>query len=84
VRQRGHCRVGDCIFSYGKGNKNNQSVTDFFGHHTKVLAVKRVEFVSDKMSYMVLRGRWYNIIVLNVHAPIEEKSEDSKCSYEEQ
>jgi hypothetical protein len=30
--------------------------------------VKRVEFISDRMSYIILRGRWYNIIVLNVHA----------------
>jgi hypothetical protein len=33
---------------------------------------------------MVLRGHWCNIIVLNVHAPTEEKSDDSKDSlYEE-
>jgi endonuclease/exonuclease/phosphatase family metal-dependent hydrolase len=33
---------------------------------------------------MLLRGRWCNIIVLNVHAPTEEKSDDSKDSlYEE-
>ena len=30
------------------------------------------------MSYIVLRGRWCNIIVLNVHVPSEEKSDDSK------
>jgi len=37
------------------------------------------------MSYIskILRGRWYNNI-LNVHAPSEEKSDDSKGSiYEE-
>jgi len=28
-----------------------------------------------------LRGRWCNIIVLNVHAPREEKSDDSKDSF---
>jgi exonuclease III len=33
------------------------------------------------MSYMVLRGRCCNIIVLNVHAPTEEKSDDSKDSF---
>jgi len=32
----------------------------------------------------VLRGRWRNIILVNVHAPSEEKSEESKDSlYEE-
>jgi hypothetical protein len=36
------------------------------------------------MLYIILRGYWCNIIVLNVHAPSEEKSDDSKNSiYEE-
>ena len=47
-------------------------------------AVKRVEFVSDRVSYKVLRGRWFNIIVLNVHAPSEEKSYESKDSFYEE
>jgi hypothetical protein len=29
--------------------------------------VKRAEFVSDRMSYILLRWRWCDIIVLNVH-----------------
>ena len=28
-----------------------------------------------------MRGRWCNIIVLNVHAPSEEKSDESKDSF---
>ena len=55
-----------------------------FLHHTIVSAVKRVEFVSDRMSYIVLRGCWCNIIVLNVHAPSEEESDDSKDSFYEE
>ena len=37
-----------------------------------------------EVSYIVLRGRWYNIIVLNVHAPSEDKSDDSKDSFYEE
>jgi hypothetical protein len=44
-------------------------------------AVKRIEFVSDRMSYVVLTLRWCNIIVMNVHAPSEEKSDDCKDSF---
>jgi len=33
------------------------------------------------MTYTGLRGCWCNIIVLNVHAPNEEKSDDSKDSF---
>jgi hypothetical protein len=56
----------------------------FFVHHRIVSAVKRVEFVSDKTSYIIPRGRWCNIFVLYVHAPSEKKSGDSTDSvYEE-
>jgi len=37
--------------------------------------------VRDRTSYIVLRGRWCNIIVLNMHAPSEEKSDDLKDSF---
>ena len=33
------------------------------------------------MSYVVLRGCWCNIIVLNVHASSEEKRDDSNDSF---
>ena len=56
--------AGDCIFIYGKGNENHQLETGFFFvHHW---TVERVEFISDRMWYVVLRGRWCNIILLNV------------------
>ena len=43
--------------------------------------MRRVAFVRDRVSYIVLRGRWCNIVVLNVHAPSEEKSDESKDSF---
>ena len=33
------------------------------------------------VSYRVLRGQWCNIIFLNVHAPSEEKTDDSKDKF---
>jgi hypothetical protein len=45
------------------------------------VTVKRIEFVSDRMSCMILRGHWCHIIVLNVHTPTEDKTEDVKDSF---
>ena len=53
----------------------------FFVHQRTASEVKRVEFVSDRVSCIVMRGRLCNIIVLNVHAPSEEKSDESKDSF---
>jgi hypothetical protein len=36
------------------------------------------------MSYIILRGRWCHIIVLNVHAPTEEKTDGVKDSFYEE
>ena len=41
-------------------------------------------FVSDRLSYIELRGRWRNVILVNVHAPSEEKCEESKDSFYEE
>jgi hypothetical protein len=35
------------------------------------------------MSYIILRGRWFHIIVLNAHAPTEDKTDDVKDSFYE-
>jgi hypothetical protein len=36
------------------------------------------------MSYIILRGRWCDIIVLNVHAPTNDKINDTKDRFYEE
>jgi hypothetical protein len=39
-----------------------------------------VEFVSDRISCLILRGRWCEIMVLNVRAPKVDKIYDMKAA----
>jgi hypothetical protein len=70
-------------FFYGKGNENHQFATGSFVHHRIVSAFQTAEFVGDRLSYIVMRGRWCNIF-LNVHATSEEKSDELKDRFDEE
>jgi hypothetical protein len=54
---------------------------EVFVHKRIISAVKGVEFVSVRMPCIILRGRWCNIIVLNVHGPTEDKTDGMKDSF---
>jgi hypothetical protein len=77
-------RAEDYTFCYGEGNGDHQLGTGFFVHKNIVSAVRIWAFISDRMSYIILRGRWCNIIVLNVHALCEDKGDEVKDSFYEE
>jgi hypothetical protein len=81
LKGNGKCR-GLYIYVYiyiyifvWKGKENHQLETRFSVHHRIASAATRVEFVSVKVSYIlvVLRGHLCNSILLNVHATSEGK-----------
>jgi len=59
----GTARGEDYTFIDGKENEYKQLRTGFFVQRRLVLAVTREEFVSDRMSYIVLSGRMCHITV---------------------
>jgi hypothetical protein len=46
--------AGGYTLSYGKGNENRELGTCSVVHKRIISAVKRVEFVSDRLSYIIL------------------------------
>jgi hypothetical protein len=74
----------DYTFFSGEGNHHHQLGSDFFVHKTIISVDRRTEFVSNRISYITLRGHWCSITVLNVHASCEDKSDDVKDSFFEE
>ena len=61
---------GNYALLYGEGNANYQLGAGFVVHRRIRSAVKRVNFTSDRVSCITLKGRWCDIIVENVHQKI--------------
>jgi hypothetical protein len=80
----GTAPAGEYTFFYGKRNKNHELGTGLFIHRRIISAVRRVEFVNDRTSCIILRGCWFQIIVLNVHAQTEDKIDYGKNTFYEE
>jgi hypothetical protein len=50
--------------------------------YRNILAVMRVEFISDRKPYIILRGRWCDMTILSAHTSRGDKTDDTKNSYE--
>jgi len=80
--QRKHCKSRRLYFLlWHRKVKSSTGNSFFFVHHRILPAVKREGFVNERILYVVLRGHWCNIIVLNVHATCEKKRDDSKHNF---
>jgi hypothetical protein len=71
------------FFFYGKRNENQKLPTSFFVHKGIISAVKRLQFDSDRISNIILRGRWCRIILLNIHVLTEGKTDVKDSFYKE-
>ena len=79
--QSWHCMSRGLSFFLRKMNFKSSGLNRILAHQGITLAVKRVEFVSDRVLYTVVRVRWCNIIVLNMHAQSDGKSDGLKDSF---
>jgi hypothetical protein len=65
----GFKQAEDYRFFYGEGNEDYQLGTGFNIYKKIISPVRKVECVSDRVLYIILRGCWCKIIVLKVHTP---------------
>jgi len=72
--KRGTVRAGDYIFIYGKGNSYHQLEQDcLYSIPQNSISSYESRVCSGRVTHIVMRGCWCNVIDLNVHAPSEEK-----------
>ena len=81
MEKREHCKSRRLYFFMEKETKVINWDQIFFVHHRGVSAVKVLGFVSDRMSHIILRGHWCNIIVLNVLTSPNKKSDVLKDNF---
>jgi hypothetical protein len=79
-------RAEDYTFFCGEGNEDHKLGTSFLVHKRIISAIRREESVSDRMSYIPLRCRCCNTVIMNtsMHAPCENKCDDVKDSFYEE
>jgi hypothetical protein len=75
--------AGEYTFLYRKGYENDELGTVCFIHKRIMSAVKRVEFVSGRMSCIILRGPWFHVNFRNIHAPTADKIDDMNYTFSE-
>jgi hypothetical protein len=70
-------------FFCGKRNENFEFGTFFFLDERIIPSFTMAEFRSDRM-YIILRGRWCHIVVLNVRPETNDKIDDGKDNFYEE
>uniref|UniRef100_A0A8D8Q0R7 Craniofacial development protein 2 n=1 Tax=Cacopsylla melanoneura TaxID=428564 RepID=A0A8D8Q0R7_9HEMI len=69
-------------FIYG-GTDKHELGTGFLIKTNFENEIKDVKFITNRISYIILKGKYKSICLLNAHAPTEDKDQDTKAEFYE-
>jgi len=74
----GTININDTTILYGKSNERRQFGVGFAVHKSLVHTIKKFKVINCRIAFLIVNGKFFNIVFINVHAPTEEKSQDAK------
>jgi len=79
----GILKLQEMTIFYSGGEKHERGV-GFVIKNSILPNVVRFEPINDRICYVELKGKWYNILLINCYAPNEDKSEEIKNAFYEE
>ncbi|KAL4096954.1 hypothetical protein QTP88_021820 [Uroleucon formosanum] len=73
--------TSDTIILYGKCDNQRQSGTGFAVHKSLVPAIKEFRDVNPRISVLTIRAQWFDVSLISVHAPTEDKPQEEKETF---
>ena len=74
---------GSFTLFYG-GAERPEFGTGFLVRRRICSAIRKVHFVSDRISYIILKGKLHDFVIVNVHGPTEDKDDKMKDEFYEE
>ncbi|KAL4112938.1 hypothetical protein QTP88_016652 [Uroleucon formosanum] len=79
----GSLKIQEMTILYSGGEKHERGVGSVI-KNSILQNVVRFEPINDRICYGELKGKWFNILLINCYAPTEEKSEEIKNAFYEE
>lgn len=79
----GSLKTQEMTILYSGGEKHERGV-GFVIKNSFLPNIVRFEPISDRSCYIELKGKWFNILIINCYAPTDDKNEEIKNAFYEE
>ncbi|KAL4084379.1 hypothetical protein QTP88_028202 [Uroleucon formosanum] len=74
----GSTEIGNSIIFFGQYDNRRQGGTGFIVKKNIASAIKDFKVVNSRLTILIVEGKFFNIALVNAHAPSEDKSDEEK------